>query len=124
MGILSLAVLGAAVMLTPDPRGFGTHEQLGLPQCSFLEYTGLKCPHCGMTTSLSYVVRGQWYAALRANPSGLILAAVLSAASPWCLAVAVAGRWLGVDSPAPWLIYGTLSFLVITCVFWIMQMTA
>ena len=30
-----LAPLGVAAMLRPDGRGFGTHQQLGLPPCTF-----------------------------------------------------------------------------------------
>src|SRR5690606_27831172 len=41
---LAIATAGAAVlvlarMLEPDARGHGTHEQLGLPPCGFLELT-------------------------------------------------------------------------------------
>ena len=47
-GILGLLVL--ARKLEPDPRGFGTHTQLGMRPCSFLRMTGRLCPTCGMTT--------------------------------------------------------------------------
>jgi hypothetical protein len=35
LGAFLLAMLAAAAWLQPDPRGFGTHQQLGLPPCTF-----------------------------------------------------------------------------------------
>src|SRR5262245_30550053 len=61
-------VLGLARWVTPDERGYGTHEQLGLPPCAFRVVTGLPCPSCGMTTSFAYVVRGQVLVAALTNP--------------------------------------------------------
>src|SRR3954447_16098360 len=46
-------VLGVACWLRPDPRGMGTHQQLGLPPCTFYLYTDVPCPSCGMTTSFT-----------------------------------------------------------------------
>ena len=70
---LSVAVLGVALALEPDPRGFGTHQQLGLPPCGFQWLTGFLCPGCGLTTSFAYGVRGNWVQAALANPIGLAL---------------------------------------------------
>lgn len=70
---LSVAVLGVALALEPDPRGFGTHQQLGLPPCGFQWLTGFPCPGCGLTTSFAYGVRGSWVQAALANPIGLAL---------------------------------------------------
>ena len=55
-GLTGLAVvtLGIARALTPAPAGFGTHEQLGLPPCAFLHWTGFPCPSCGLTTCFAH----------------------------------------------------------------------
>ena len=60
--------------LEPDPRGFGTHQSLGLPPCTFRALFGIPCPGCGMTTSFSHLVRGNVVQASRANIGGVLLA--------------------------------------------------
>lgn len=88
----ALSVLIVAAWLSPDARGYGTHEGLGLQPCGFLVRTGLPCAGCGMTTSFSDAVRGRLVSAFVAQPFGLILC-VLTAAAFWsALYVAVTGR--------------------------------
>lgn len=72
--IASVAVLALSAMIEPDPRGFGTHEALGLPACSFLGRTGLPCMACGMTTAFSLAAHGRLIDAFIAQPAGAILA--------------------------------------------------
>ena len=78
-GLLLAAACGAAVVvafwLEPRAGGAGTHEQLGLPYCSFLVRTGYPCPTCGMTTSVSAAVHGRLALAWRAHPFGVVFAA-------------------------------------------------
>lgn len=93
------AVLGTARWMTPDPRGYGTHEQIGLPACTFRQITGVPCPSCGMTTSFAYGVRGRLVSALRANPAGCLLTLAAAGMIPWCLLSAAAGRPIGIRSP-------------------------
>lgn len=69
----SLAVLGFALWLDPDPRGFGTHEQLGLAPCDFMTRNGYPCPSCGLTTSFANMVRFNVVGAFNANPAGVLL---------------------------------------------------
>ena len=60
--LAALALVGVLVVvrcLTPDPRGFGTHTQLGLLPCTFERLTGRRCPTCGMTTAYAWFARGQ-----------------------------------------------------------------
>lgn len=98
LGVVALGlvvVLGLAFWLEPDPRGFGTHTQLGLPPCSFRVMTGMPCPGCGMTTAMSWAARGRMIRSAQANPAGAVLAPVCLAMVPWLVAVAVQGR------PAP-----------------------
>ena len=66
-------VLGVARYLEPDDRGFGTHQQLGLGGCTFLEWTTLPCPMCGMTTTFSHMAHFQWGEAFQTQPFGVVL---------------------------------------------------
>jgi hypothetical protein len=76
----SVAVIVLAFSLDPDPRGLGTHEQLGLPPCGFLRDHGVPCISCGMTTAFAALAHGDPALALRSNPFGalLFLVAVLA----------------------------------------------
>ena len=65
-----LGVLVVATLLPPNPAGSGTHRLLGLPACGFLARFGLPCPSCGMTTSFSWMVRGNLAAAVYVQPMG------------------------------------------------------
>jgi hypothetical protein len=78
MTVLALAgaVLVVARLLTPSPRGVGTHEQLGLPPCMFLKLTGVPCPSCGLTTSFAHATRLHLYEAFVTQPFGLLACAV------------------------------------------------
>lgn len=95
------AGFGLARSLEPDPRGYGTHQRLGLPECTIQSWFGRPCPGCGMTTSFAHFVRGNWRASAQANPAGLWMAAGCLALIPWCVVSAIRGRWWGVDDPWP-----------------------
>jgi hypothetical protein len=87
-----------ALWLDPDPRGFGTHQQFGLPPCTFRLVFGFPCPGCGMTTCFSHFVRGEFVKAARANVAGLVLAVVCLLLIPWSIWSAGRGRlWLVSD---------------------------
>lgn len=76
-GIAFAATLGlllVAASLSPDSRGYGTHESLGLPPCGFKAATMLPCVTCGMTTSFSHAANGQLLAAFTVQPAGTVLA--------------------------------------------------
>lgn len=57
-----------ACILTPDPRGYGTHTQLGLNPCVWRTIHGRPCPSCGLTTAFTHIVRGEWHQAVQAHP--------------------------------------------------------
>lgn len=122
--LLSLIALGLmtvfaiAVWLEPDGRGFGTHQQLGLPACTFREFAGVNCPHCGMTTCFANVVRGRMAAAWDANPAGIPLVVIFACGIPWCLAVAASGRWLGTQEPFFYFILISLGYLTLSLIVW------
>lgn len=72
--------------------------------CPLRALTGVPCPLCGMTTSVTAVGRGRFGEALAANPAGV--GAVLGAAlilllrprrvrvPAWALGAVVAGMWI------------------------------
>lgn len=51
-------------------------EGLGIPTCSFHESTGLPCPGCGLTRSVTSIFHAEWGLAWRYNPFGYGFAAV------------------------------------------------
>ena len=79
----SLVILGIAVWLDPDPRGYGTHEQLGLAPCDFMVKHGYPCPSCGLTTSFANMAELNVAAASRANPAGVLLFLVTLSMPLW-----------------------------------------
>jgi len=93
VGVVGIALLMMARKLEPDPRGFGTHEQLGLTPCYFQEWTGHVCPTCGCTTAWAHALRGEFARAVRANLGGTLLCVVVGVGSPWLLLAASWGRW-------------------------------
>jgi hypothetical protein len=87
-----LAVLITAAFLRPDPKGIGTHTELGLAPCSMLGTTRLPCPSCGMTTSFAWLVRGNLAASLWVQPMGTLLG-LAAAMTVWSgLYIAITAR--------------------------------
>lgn len=85
-GLSAWFVLGAAAWLRPDARGFGTHQQLGLPPCMFEAMVGVPCPGCGLTTSFAHMAHGQPLAAFGAHLMGpllFLLTLAVGVAWPW-----------------------------------------
>lgn len=71
VGLCCAATLAVGAWLRPDPRGYGTHEGLGMPPCSFMLNTELPCPTCGMTTAFSCLLHGHPVDSFMAQPAGL-----------------------------------------------------
>jgi hypothetical protein len=111
VGLVLLAPLLVAAYLRPNPQGLGTHEQLGLPPCTFRGLFDMRCPSCGMTTSWAHAVRGQWVRAVRSNVGGALLAAMTMVAVPWSLLSAIRGRWF--RRPPSDRLLATLAILVV-----------
>lgn len=86
------AVLGLAVFLEPDARGFGTHERIGLPPCGFLVATGLPCPTCGMTSSFALMMHAHPVDAVVAQPAGAMLCLATLVVMLMAMRVVVTGR--------------------------------
>jgi len=107
-----------AYTLKPDPRGFGTHEQLGLPACDFRAWAGVLCPTCGMTTCFSNFVRGRFIQAAQANFAGLMLAVVCALLIPWSIVSVWKGRTWKVSAPEIWVFRIVFGITMITLTNW------
>jgi hypothetical protein len=86
------ALLGVAWSLAPATQGFGTHQALGLPACTWPARFGVPCPSCGMTTAFAYAAKGRLLDSFVTQPMGCILAVATGMAfvgSAWTL---VTGR--------------------------------
>ena len=112
--LLAGAFAGCAILVlfglfvTPDPRGYGTHTHLGLPDCKLIEWWGVPCPGCGVTTSVCLAAHGQLLAALHTQPLGLACALLLAFAPLWAVWQHFAGRDLYAEAgrivSRPWLV--------------------
>lgn len=99
VGLSLAAAVALAARVTPDPRGWGTHEQLGWAPCWFRQTTGRPCPTCGMTTAWAYAVRGNALAAVEANAGGAVLFVMAAVVAAWSGVCAVSGRMFGRLTP-------------------------
>ncbi len=68
-----LAPFSLGLILHPSSTGAGTHEQLGLPPCSFKTTFGIPCPLCGLSTFFANLVRLNLSQAFLAHPGGFVL---------------------------------------------------
>lgn len=122
--LLLLGGFGFANRLDPDPRGFGTHQRLGLPPCTFRVLFQIPCPSCGMTTSFAYFSRSEFAAAWRANPAGFLLAVLCAMLIPWCWWSAWQGCTSGVSRPAETAMWLFLTLTGTALVNWLVQLLA
>jgi Protein of unknown function (DUF2752) len=105
-------LLVVARKLEPDPRGFGTHTQLGLPGCAFLTVTGRLCPTCGMTTSFAWLTRGRIDRSWQANPAGCLYALLTVPLLSWLVSSAVANEpvgFQGLSAPLAGLVFAAVA---------------
>ncbi len=123
LALANLAVLVVALRLEPDPRGHGTHEQIGLGPCAFLATTGRPCPSCGMTTSFAWFVRGRPDRSWGANPAGALIAPTCLASIPWLLAASIRGRPAPFRSPEQPLVVVSVALVALTLLSWTARMT-
>lgn len=82
--LLWLGVTTVAMVLSPDPHSHGTHQQLGLPACPSVIAFHRPCPGCGLTTSFTAMVHGDFAAAFRANMFGPVLYVLFTASALVC----------------------------------------
>ncbi|MCL4222531.1 MAG: DUF2752 domain-containing protein [Phycisphaerales bacterium] len=72
-----LGVLLVASLLRASPDGHGTHTQMGLPACSWVQLWNFPCPTCGMTTAFAHATHGSLGTALLTQPAGALMAIAL-----------------------------------------------
>lgn len=87
---LGLAAL--ALVLHPDPRGFGTHEQLGFQPCLPIRLWNVPCPGCGVTTAVTLALHGHPLRSLATQPFGLVTIALVLAFALFALRAHRRGR--------------------------------
>ncbi|MFT4540279.1 MAG: hypothetical protein ACI841_005038 [Planctomycetota bacterium] len=87
------ALATLSLLTKPDARGFGTHEQLGLPACGLRALLEVPCPACGVTTSVVLATRGRVLESLANQPFGFLLALTLVA----LFVAALRSLWTGAD---------------------------
>jgi hypothetical protein len=119
-----LALLATAAWLEPDPRGIGTHQQLGLPPCTFQKMFNRPCPSCGMTTAWSHFVRGHLLSSVEANLGGTLLALVALIVGPWLLVSAWRGRHATRPPEDVYLALSALAIAAVTLLQWALRVYA
>jgi Protein of unknown function (DUF2752) len=122
-GLAGLLLL--ARRLDPDPRGFGTHTQLGLKACAYLTATGRLCPTCGMTTAFAWLVHGRIDRSWQANPAGCLLAIFSLPLAAWLAASAVKNQPVAFQSLERPLVSVLVAAAMVSVASWIFRsMTA
>ncbi len=107
-----------AANLSPSPRGYGTHQQLGLPPCSIQVLFGIPCPSCGMTTSFCWFVRGEILKSAQANLAGLYLATICALLLPILAAISLWDRLIWIKKPLYWAVVSSSLYFVIALAQW------
>lgn len=91
LALACLALLITAAGLTPSPKGFATHTQLGLPACGWMVSLGKPCMTCGMTTAFANAAEARFPQSIIAQPMGFVLAVLCAATLVGCLHAAITG---------------------------------
>mgnify|MGYP002626366721 CR=1 FL=1 len=118
LAVGGLLLLATARTLEPDPRGFGTHEQLGFAPCWLQTWTGYACPSCGATTAWALAMRGQLREAVATNGAATLLALATPVVAGWLLVVAARGRWLVAQPTLPMVLTVGTVLMVVLLVDW------
>jgi hypothetical protein len=117
-----LGLLVLALVLRPDPRGFGTHEQLGFQPCLPIRLWNLPCPGCGVTTAVTLALHGHPLRSLATQPFGLVTIALVLAFAVFALRVHRRGRDLFQElGQLPWLRLGPL-LVVLLVASWLYKL--
>ncbi len=124
LSVLSLGLIAGfclAATLQPDPRGYGTHRQLGLPPCTLRLLFGIPCPTCGMTTSFASLMRAEFSQAFRANPAGLLLGLACAVLVPWSWLSVFYGRLCWIQRPVSATVWVLGSISIVAVVQWLVR---
>lgn len=108
-------VTGLGLGMRPSSAGHGTHTQLGLPPCPSVVIFDRPCPGCGLTTSWTAFLHGDFALAFSAHPLGppLYLAFAVSALLGFAgyfkgLRLRTEGRWANTGLAVA--LFGLLAF--------------
>lgn len=128
LALLSISVLifsfvCLALFVEPDPRGYGTHEKLGLPPCFFHLFSGLPCPLCGLTTSFIFMSRGHLSQAFTAHPLGPMLFASLVFMGLFCLFASLLGRGIRFRHGDSLVRRGSAVLVVVILITWVLRLS-
>jgi hypothetical protein len=88
-----LLLAAFALWIDPDPRGYGTHEKLGLPPCAPMVWWNVPCPGCGVTTSFALAAHGELARSFLTQPLGCAIALAI----PLAALVCIVGHLRGLD---------------------------
>jgi hypothetical protein len=116
--------MALAARLTPDSRGWGTHEQLGWPPCWLQRTTGWRCPSCGMTTAWAYVARGDVPAALETSVGGTLLFAAAGMGALGLVVIAMTGRGPLMRGSPKLTLWVATAWLAVTALDWVRRLAA
>jgi hypothetical protein len=116
-----VGLLGVARWLEPDPRGYGTHTQLGLGPCAFAVLTGRPCPACGMTTSFAWFARGCLGRSWQASPAGCLIALLTIPVASWLILCSWFKKPVGFRSVEGPLIGLLVSIVAASLAFWFIR---
>lgn len=117
-----MGLLGLAKALEPDPRGFGTHTQLGIQPCAFATLTGRLCPTCGMTTAFAWFVRGRIDRSWQANPAGCLFALLTVPVIAWLVGSAFENQAVGFRSLSRPLMSLLVAAVVLSLASWLIRL--
>ena len=114
---IGFVVLG--LFISPDERGFGTHERLGMPPCRMLQWSGVPCPGGGAPPPASPAANGGSLDPTATRPFGFVCAPFFSAFCAWAFWNAAHRRDLGLVARTmrmrPWvrplIVIATLSWI-------------
>jgi len=94
-----MAITSIGAVLTPDKSGHGTHQQLHLPPCPSVLLFDRPCPGCGLTTSWTALIHGQFAYAFHAHPLGPPMYLLFTASAFLALYGWIKERRFATDSP-------------------------
>lgn len=117
MVLVALMCVGVSLYLIPDPSGYNTHTQLGLPPCPRYAQTGWPCLTCGMTTAFAYAARLRFDRAFLCQPFGTLLFISILGGGVGALYCLIRRRsilqWLGSVHPLKYFALGGIVFLLL-----------
>ncbi|MDR3687843.1 MAG: DUF2752 domain-containing protein [Fimbriimonas sp.] len=87
------------VCLHPNKSGHGTHEQLGLPPCPSVLIFDRPCPGCGLTTSWTALIHGDFAYAFHAHPLGPPMYLIFTLSALFALYGWWKGKRFATDTP-------------------------